>query len=89
MVMRVSAFADVTATCGLDAICYARNDLPTPQSVRVMVEILHFATGTRTPVTTLQISLAAGGGTTIFFCADGKAVTGTHQPTFFPTATGG
>ena len=39
--LQASSFADVTATCGQGAVCYARNDLPTAQSVRVSVELLH------------------------------------------------
>lgn len=52
----------------------ARNDLPTPQSVRVTIDLLHFATGESTPVSVLDMDLAAGAGTTVFFCADGAAV---------------
>ena len=72
-ILEAAAFADVTASCGQDAICYARNDLPTNQSVRVTVELLKFATGESNTVASLNIDLVAGAGTTVFFCADGNA----------------
>ena len=79
--LAASAFTDVTASCGtsqtfhtIGLVCYARNDLPTKQSVRVTVELLHFATGAVDTVSTTDMDLAAGAGTTVFFCADGRAL---------------
>eukprot|EP01051_Picozoa_sp_SAG22_P011376 SAG22_NODE_1086_length_5629_cov_2.137251_4_plen_540_part_00 len=80
--LAASSFTDVTASCGasqtfhtIGLVCYARNDLPTAQSVRVTVELLHFATGAADVVSATDIDLAAGAGTTVFFCADGRGLT--------------
>ena len=77
--LQASGFADVTASCGKAgsnaAACYVRNDLPTPQAVAVRLEVLHFATGAATVVSTTLLDLPPGAGTVQFFCAaDGTLV---------------
>ena len=49
------------------------------QAVRVTVELLHFATGEADVVSTTDIDLAAGAGTTAFFCADGRGLSAAKE----------
>lgn len=40
-----STFADLLSVCGSDAMCYARNDAPSPFHGTVTIELLHFGSG--------------------------------------------
>eukprot|EP00051_Salpingoeca_urceolata_P023405 m.396250 g.396250 ORF g.396250 m.396250 type:complete len:1245 (+) comp20102_c1_seq16:524-4258(+) len=83
--MKASAYADVIASCGVaqaitqdapsqakgPALCYIRNDLGTPVTANVDVQLLRFnAPSGQEQVTLSQrsIKLLAGGGTSAFFC---------------------
>ena len=74
--MEQSAYTDVTAACGAEkitmmdasdeatgpALCYVRNDLPTAFEGSVTVDAIHFATGAVTSLSSVKVSLPAGGG---------------------------
>ena len=82
--MEQSAYTDVTAACGKSsvtmmdadndasgpALCYIRNDLPAPFSGQVTVEALNLLGGKATTLSSMKVSLPAGGGAIGFFCAD-------------------
>jgi beta-mannosidase len=81
--MAQSAYTDVTAACGVakvttmdasdqatgPALCYIRNDLPTPFTGTVTVEALQLSSGKSVLLNTLDAKLPAGGGSLGFFCA--------------------
>ena len=89
--MAQSAYTDITAACGsakitmMDAddkasgpaLCYVRNDLPTPFTGRVTVEAIQLSSGHITPLNSLPTTLPAGGGALGFFCAKGGAISTT------------
>ena len=52
------------------ALCYIRNDLPTPFSGSVTVAAIHLEGGQSTQLSSIKVSLPAGGGALGFFCAD-------------------
>ena len=92
--MEQSAYADVTAACGAakitmmdasndatgPALCYIRNDLPTPFSGHVTVEAVHYLSGTVTPMSSVKVSLPAGGGALGFYCADKSTAISAGSP---------
>jgi len=73
--LQSSVFADVMATCGKNGQCYVKNDGIRPFSGSVETALVHFATGTVSPVSSLKTSLSPGGGTSQFFCAKDTAST--------------
>jgi len=66
-----SVFTDVTSTCGQadPPNCYVKNDGITPFTGKVTISIVNFASGKTFVVSTNSVSLAAGAGTTQWFCA--------------------
>merc|ERR1712217_170925 len=86
--LRKSAYADVMAACGNaklqlnDAgptasgatMCYVKNDSPRAFSGTVTVELIHFATAAVSRVANVPVTLAAGSGTTSFFCPDASGI---------------
>ena len=92
--MEQSAYTDVTAACGAEkitmmdasdeatgpALCYVRNDLPTAFEGSVTVDAIHFATGAVTSLSSVKVSLPAGGGALGFFCAKGAASMSSGKP---------
>jgi hypothetical protein len=87
--LQASAFADVTASCGSSSkyaavglVCYARNDLPAKQAVRVTVELLNFMTGEASGVSVVELDMSAGAGTTIFFWCESFSVHLPSRPYF-------
>eukprot|EP00041_Stephanoeca_diplocostata_P026329 m.707884 g.707884 ORF g.707884 m.707884 type:complete len:298 (+) comp22937_c1_seq4:166-1059(+) len=92
--LKNSAYADVTASCGAarsttnDAgnvttgtmLCYLRNDLAKPFQGQVVVRAVNFVTGTVVNSTAGTATLAAGGGSTAFFCPSGPFLLQQGQP---------
>ena len=75
------------STANGSVLCYVRNDLPGTFSGTVQVEAINFVTGQATRLSTLAVSLPAGGGAMGFFCAANgtglaRSTISEHCPTF-------
>jgi len=73
--LRRSIYADVMATCGSQepAQCFVKNDGIMAVDINVQISVVQFSTGKITSVTSSMMSLAAGAGTTKWFCAKSDA----------------
>jgi len=69
--LKKSIYTDVTASCGVNGVCFIRNDLPARTFTgEVTVNSVEFATGNIKKLTSKKVDMAAGPGIVQWFNID-------------------